>query len=551
MYKPLPSSGGVQGGISSRRLQVSIIKASGRQVAIIATAVVLIAIAAISVVDSTRSHKHPATSSPHKHSATSSPPNIFADDARTPCIFPANSIAELKSFSAQTGKNINCAMVFDNAVTTWAQWASPAVLRPPRPDANLVGWKKAVPGRRLILSQPMVPNGVPANWRVRGAEGAYDTHARQLAKNLVGAGLGNSIIRLGWEANGNFDPESALGTDPSQYGDWAKYWANIVSAMRAVPGADFLFDWTVNVTYQPIPLASWYPGNDVVNIIGMDVYDGSVDGTGTPAAKFQTLYNTPVDGLGAIAAFAKANGKPMSIPEWGETSVTGDDPAYMEGLANFMDDNDVMYESYFDHIDGNLLNLRTQTPQSLAIYESQFGQGIDLSSQAVAATVPVTSIDVAASNGTVNQTQESGATSLQGGPVENLNKPIVGMASTPDGKGYWLVASDGGVFSFGDAAFYGSTGAIHLNQPIVGMASTPDGNGYWLVASDGGVFSFGDAAFEGSGAGLGDTVTAIVSTGTSTGYWIVNASGTVIPFGSAWRPTSTPMADVVGAGTAN
>ena len=83
-----------------------------------------------------------------------------------------------------------------------------------------------------------------------------------------------------------------------------------------------------------------------------------------------------------------------------------------------------------------------------------------------------------------------------------LNKPIVGMASTPDGKGYWLVASDGGVFSYGDATFFGSTGGMTLNQPIVGMASTPDGKGYWLVASDGGVFSYGDATFFGSTGGM-------------------------------------------------
>ena len=75
-----------------------------------------------------------------------------------------------------------------------------------------------------------------------------------------------------------------------------------------------------------------------------------------------------------------------------------------------------------------------------------------------------------------------------------LNEPVVGMAATPDGGGYWLVASDGGIFSFGDARFFGSTGALHLNEPVVGMAATPDGGGYWLVASDGGVFSFGDAS---------------------------------------------------------
>ena len=79
-----------------------------------------------------------------------------------------------------------------------------------------------------------------------------------------------------------------------------------------------------------------------------------------------------------------------------------------------------------------------------------------------------------------------------------LNKPVVGIASTPDGKGYWLAASDGGVFSFGDANFYGSMGGTPLNKPVVGIASTPDGKGYWLVASDGGVFSLGDARFMGS-----------------------------------------------------
>ena len=68
------------------------------------------------------------------------------------------------------------------------------------------------------------------------------------------------------------------------------------------------------------------------------------------------------------------------------------------------------------------------------------------------------------------------------------------MAPPPTGGGYWLVASDGGIFAFGDAAFYGSTGTIQLGKPIVGMAPTPDAGGYWLVASDGGIFAFGDAA---------------------------------------------------------
>jgi hypothetical protein len=79
-----------------------------------------------------------------------------------------------------------------------------------------------------------------------------------------------------------------------------------------------------------------------------------------------------------------------------------------------------------------------------------------------------------------------------------LNKPIVGMAPTGGGGGYWLVASDGGIFTYGDAPFLGSTGGIALSEPIVAMAATPDGNGYWMVGQDAGVFDYGDAGFSGS-----------------------------------------------------
>ena len=122
-----------------------------------------------------------------------------------------------------------------------------------------------------------------------------------------------------------------------------------------------------------------------------------------------------------------------------------------------------------------------------------------------------------------------------------LNQPVVAMASTPDHKGYWLVASDGGVFNFGDAGFYGSTGSLHLNRPIVGIAPTLDGKGYWLVASDGGVFSFGDAAFEGSTGSLtlNKPVVGMAATGTGNGYWLVASDGGVFSFGDARFEGST------------
>ncbi|HEY4409199.1 MAG TPA: hypothetical protein VGO87_04915, partial [Acidimicrobiia bacterium] len=116
-----------------------------------------------------------------------------------------------------------------------------------------------------------------------------------------------------------------------------------------------------------------------------------------------------------------------------------------------------------------------------------------------------------------------------------LNMPIVGMAATPSGNGYWLVASDGGIFSFGDAHFWGSTGAMKLNKPIVGMAATPSGNGYWLVASDGGIFAFGDAGFAGSTGAikLNKPITGMSPSGTGHGYRMVATDGGIFSFGDA------------------
>jgi NlpC/P60 family len=128
-----------------------------------------------------------------------------------------------------------------------------------------------------------------------------------------------------------------------------------------------------------------------------------------------------------------------------------------------------------------------------------------------------------------------GSSGSYGSVDSPLNKPIVGIATTPDGGGYWLVASDGGVFSFGDAKFYGSTGRIRLNKPIVGIAATPDGGGYWLVASDGGVFSFGDAKFYGSTGAmrLNKPVVAMASTRDGKGYWLVASDGGIFCYGDA------------------
>jgi hypothetical protein len=130
-----------------------------------------------------------------------------------------------------------------------------------------------------------------------------------------------------------------------------------------------------------------------------------------------------------------------------------------------------------------------------------------------------------------------------------LNKPIVGMAADPATGGYWLVASDGGIFAY-NAPFYGSTGSIHLNKPIVGMVAAPTGNGYWLVASDGGIFSFGPGSpFYGSAGSLHlvQPITSMAAMPDGTGYWFSAADGGLFGYHAPFYGSGTddPNLDVV------
>jgi hypothetical protein len=130
-----------------------------------------------------------------------------------------------------------------------------------------------------------------------------------------------------------------------------------------------------------------------------------------------------------------------------------------------------------------------------------------------------------------------------------LQRPVVGIETENPGNqysGYWLVASDGGVFAF-DTGFFGSipglginpagSGLAHsLNAPIVGLVRSADGGGYFMVASDGGVFAFGDAHFSGSCPGIGGCAGSAVSVmpdATGNGYWLVTSTGNVYGFGDA------------------
>lgn len=143
---------------------------------------------------------------------------------------------------------------------------------------------------------------------------------------------------------------------------------------------------------------------------------------------------------------------------------------------------------------------------------------------------------LAAANGSVFAYGDAGH---YGGAQElHLQGPVIGMATTVGGLGYWLVTMDGAAYSFGDARYYGSLAPGKTRYPVVGFSATPDGDGYWMVTSHGQVYGFGDAHLYGS---LGGTnlhsipVVAIASSVDGRGYWLVQGGGEVVPYGDAPR----------------
>ncbi|MGH9012086.1 MAG: N-acetylmuramoyl-L-alanine amidase, partial [Acidimicrobiia bacterium] len=128
----------------------------------------------------------------------------------------------------------------------------------------------------------------------------------------------------------------------------------------------------------------------------------------------------------------------------------------------------------------------------------------------------------------------------------------VGLAATPTGQGYWIATADAQVFAFGDAVLQAATGAAlpagddpspppKPAGPTVAIAASPDGKGYWLLGRDGGVFSFG-VPFHGS---VGDRqpygkAVELRPTDSGAGYYVAGTDGAVFAFGDADRRRERP-----------
>jgi Glycosyl hydrolase family 26 len=276
--------------------------------------------------------------------------------ART-CVYSGNTLSGLAAFDRLVNAQIGCVVVFADAAPDWASWERPWFIGDRNPDQDWTSFGSQ-PGHHLIITINLIPAALATgDWRAIGAAGGYAPYARTLAENLIAAGLGDATIRLGHEANGDWYPDN-VGTSLVQWSQWRLFWRATVLAMRSVPGSHFKFNWCIAAGYRAIPFTAYYPGDDVVDSIGVDIYD-----TGVPAGADRWTYQlNRAGGVGAIERFASAHRKPLSIPEWGlapaSSGGAGDDPTFTDGIVSLARSAPLSFQAYF-FAHGSRLTLMT------------------------------------------------------------------------------------------------------------------------------------------------------------------------------------------------
>ena len=234
-------------------------------------------------------------------------------------------------------------------------------------------WKKAGHDS-VVFSMPMLPGGNRATL-ADGAAGKFDDLFSRYGAELVKRGYADSVIRIGWEFNFNWYAWRA-SADPQS---WVAYWRRIVSVLRSVPGQNFKFDWCP-AAGGSFKVESVYPGDDVVDIIGMDFYNVPVDQKSvTPEQRWESRMNMKY-GLKWHRDFAVQHGKQMSYPEWGtgkrkDGAGGGDDPYFIDQMAQWIADNEVAYHNYWDYTakDFNAKLSDNHQPNAAEAFRRNFG----------------------------------------------------------------------------------------------------------------------------------------------------------------------------------
>jgi hypothetical protein len=272
-------------------------------------------------------------------------------------VFPGNGIdsTSAERFGAYRSCPVQVAAVFPG-VKTWSQLAN---------DNWYLDRYQKFPGR-LSIGVPLTLQGTSLG---AVSEGAADDAFRGFVAQLQKAGRGNSDLRLGWEFNGDWMAWSAFNS--SEFNGAFRRVAGLLK--KLLPRATI--DWNGNLGTSQAGhnvFTELYPGNDVVDVIGVDAYDQSNAHADSPAG-FAKWAAMPF-GLDAWYRFAQAHGKPMSLPEWGlNARGEGDNPEFIRGMHSWLAQRStgIAFEAYFNWSKGTLKNSLhdpVQMPKSSKVY---------------------------------------------------------------------------------------------------------------------------------------------------------------------------------------
>jgi len=234
-------------------------------------------------------------------------------------------------------------------------------------------WNKAA--QAVVYSMPMLPPKAKGTLS-DGVNGKFDDLFRKYAAILINSGYADAVIRIGWEFNANWYPWSAT-KDPQT---WAEYWHRIAILLRETPGARFKFDWCPAAFGKGFSPERAYPGDDVVDFIGLDFYNMPIDSKAkTPEQRWKSRFDMHT-GLRWHRDFAQSHRKRMSYPEWGtgphkQYGGAVDDAYFIEQMAAWMTENKVAYHNYWNYkskdLDTRLSN--GSQPNAAAAFIKYFG----------------------------------------------------------------------------------------------------------------------------------------------------------------------------------
>lgn len=257
----------------------------------------------------------------------------------------ASGAARLPAFSKWFGRSPDRVLDF-LAYDSWASLESDAAW-------TCASWRGVGPRPLVPAVTFSLPLTVMGTALAEVAGGRHDQSFLIIGRAMAANGWGGSTVRLGWEFNGRWMPWTA-GRDPAAY---VAAFRHVVGVLRSIPGTSFRFDWCCAWGRNDIAPDRVYPGDDVVDIVGMDVYTRYYNPLNAdPARRWRTFVSVPY-GLDWLASFSAAHHKGLSVPEWGTGEALtadggsggGDDPLFIRDMAAFLTVNHAVYSDYWDY----------------------------------------------------------------------------------------------------------------------------------------------------------------------------------------------------------